>query len=72
MLGLAIAPIIIYAALQMLKGEKYRLVKAAGILSIVPCTSCCFFVGVPVGIWTLVVLADPEVKAFFQSRANQR
>ena len=70
-LGLALAPMIIYAALQMLKGEKYRLAKTAAILSIIPCTSCCFLVSIPFGIWTLVVLADPQVKAFFQSRANQ-
>ena len=70
-LGLAIAPTVIYAALQMLKGERYRLAKTAAILSIIPCTSCCFFISIPFGIWTLVVLADPQVKAFFQSRDNQ-
>lgn len=70
-LGLAIAPTVIYAALQMMKGEKYRLAKTAAILSVIPCTSCCFLISIPFGIWALVVLADPQVKAFFRSRADR-
>ena len=65
-LGLLAAPVIIYGAIQMLKGNKYGLAKTAAILAIVPLTSCCFLLGIPVGIWALIVLAKPEVKAIFQ------
>ena len=65
-LGLLAAPVIIYGAIQMLQGKKHGLAKTAAILAIVPLTSCCFLLGIPVGIWALIVLAKPEVKAVFQ------
>jgi hypothetical protein len=37
----------------------------AAILALVPCTSPCCLAGIPAGIWALVVLAKPEVKAGF-------
>jgi hypothetical protein len=40
--------------------------KAAAILSIVPLTSCCFLTGIPIGIWGLVILGKPEIKALFR------
>jgi hypothetical protein len=65
-LSLALAPVIIYGAVQMIQGKKAGLAKIAAILAIVPATSCCFLIGIPMGIWSLVVLAKPEVKAVFR------
>lgn len=67
LLTLIAAPIIIYGAIQMLKGNKYGLARTAAILAIVPLTSCCFLFGVPIGIWAFVVLSKPDVKAAFRS-----
>lgn len=40
---------------------------AVSILSMVPCVSPCCLLGLPVGIWALVVLNTPEVKQAFRS-----
>jgi uncharacterized Tic20 family protein len=69
-LSLIIAPIIVYGAIQMMNGRKYRLAKTSAILAVIPLISCCFIVGIPLGIWALVVLSQPEVKAFFSSEMN--
>ena len=63
LLGLIAAPFIIYAAVRMMAGKSHGLAMTAAILALVPCTSPCCLAGVPAGIWALVVLAKPEVKA---------
>lgn len=46
---------------------------SSAILSMTPCTSGCCLLGLPFGIWALVVLANPDVKAAFdQSTRNTR
>ena len=69
LLSLLLAPVIIYGAVQMMQGKKPGLAKIAAILAIIPVTSCCFLIGIPMGIWSLVVLAKPEVKAIFSGEA---
>lgn len=69
-LRLVLAPVIIYGAVQMMRGKKPGLAKIAAILAIIPVTSCCFLIGIPMGIWGLVVLAKPEVKAIFSGEAS--
>ena len=65
LLGLAVSGFIIFASTKMRKLESYGLVMAATIISMVPCLSPCCCVGLPVGIWILVVLCKPEVKSSF-------
>jgi hypothetical protein len=64
------APIIIYGVIQMKKGKNYKLAVTSATLAIIPFTSCCFLVGVPFGIWALLVLKSPEVFEFFQKELN--
>ncbi len=71
-LGIFIAPVIIYGAVKMMRGKKYGLAKIAAILAIVPLTSCCFIAGVPFGIWAFVVLRQPDVKAFFEGTLDEQ
>jgi len=63
--GLAVAGLIVYGAMQMMKLQKYGLSMAATIAAMVPCISPCCILGLPLGIWALVVLMKPEVKAAF-------
>ena len=63
---IALAGVIIYGALQMKKLVNYRMAMAASILALVPCVSPCCMLGLPIGIWALVVLVKPEVKSMFQ------
>ena len=62
---LALSAFYIFASTKMRKLESYGLVMIATILSMIPCVSPCCCVGLPIGIWILVVLAKPEVKAAF-------
>ncbi len=64
-LSLVLAPVIIYGASRMLKLTGYKLSRAAAVLALIPCTSCCFLVGIPMGIWALIVLNKPEIRQAF-------
>lgn len=62
---LAVAGLIIFASLKLKRLESFPLVVTAAILAMVPCTSPCCCVGLPVGIWVLVAIMRPEVKSSF-------
>ncbi len=64
-IGLLIAGVIIYASMEMKKLKQWGLAVAASILAMVPCISPCCIIGLPMGIWALVVLMKDEVKAAF-------
>lgn len=66
LIGLAISGLVIYAAQKMRNLESFGLVVTATILAMIPCTSPCCCIGLPVGIWVLVVLFKPEVKNAFR------
>lgn len=65
LLCLVTSPIILYAGIQMSKFRSYGLAKAGAVLSIIPCTTFCCIAGIPIGIWSIVVLGKPEVKTLF-------
>ena len=65
-LGIVVSVMILYGALKMKKLESHGWAIAASILALAPCISPCCFIGLPFGIWALVVLAKPEVKSAFQ------
>jgi hypothetical protein len=50
--------------MKMKKLERYGLAMTASILAMLPCSLCCVL-GLPIGIWALVVLMKPEVKSAF-------
>ena len=70
LLAFVLAGVTIKAGLDMRRSESYSLAMAAVILNMIPCyTTCaCGLLGVPLGIWGLVVLLDPDVKASFARR----
>lgn len=65
LVGIAINGLIVYGAMQMKELRNYGLAMAASILAILPCSCMCIF-GIPIGIWSLVTLNDPAVKASFR------
>jgi hypothetical protein len=65
-IGLLIAGLIIYAAMEMKKLRQWGLAVAASILAMVPCISPCCIIGLPIGIWSLVVLMNDHVKSAFK------
>lgn len=63
---IAVAAFIIYAALKMRELQQWELSLAASIVAMIPCVSPCCIIGLPIGIWALVVLLRPEVKEAFR------
>jgi hypothetical protein len=58
--------VILFGAWKMIRAQSYGWALTASILSILPCTGCCVL-GIPFGIWGLVVLNDAQVKSCFSS-----
>ena len=65
LIGIAIGVVILMGALKMKKLESYGFAMAAAILAMIPCISPCCLLGIPFGIWALVVLLDESVKSSF-------
>ena len=66
-IGIVVAGVIMYGAIKMRSLESYSLSMVSTILAMVPCISPCCLIGVPIGIWALVILSRPEIKAAFRS-----
>jgi hypothetical protein len=58
--------VILFGAMQMRKLENYVFAFTAAILAILPCVSACCILGLPFGIWALVIMNKPEVKSQFK------
>ena len=57
--------LIIIAALKMKKLESKGLAMTGAILAMIPCVSPCCLLGLPFGIWALVVMGKDEVSSQF-------
>lgn len=64
-LGTAVGILILLGAVKMKKLENYGLAMTASIIAMIPCFSPCCLLGLPLGIWAVVVLSKPEVKSAF-------
>jgi uncharacterized membrane protein YhaH (DUF805 family) len=64
-IGLAISGFVIWAALQMKQLRNWNMAVAASVVAMIPCIGPCCVIGLPIGIWSLIVLMKPEVKAAF-------
>lgn len=58
--------LIIFGAMKMMSLQSYGLAMAVSIIAMVPCLSPCCCLGLPVGIWSVVVLTSAEVKGAFR------
>lgn len=66
LISIAVSPIIIFGGVQMLGARRYSIALWAAILALIPLTSVCCIPGIPIGIWALIVLRHPEVRARFE------
>jgi hypothetical protein len=64
-IGIVVGVIIILGAMKMKKLESYGFAMTASVIAMIPCVSPCCILGLPFGIWALVVLNKPEVKSSF-------
>lgn len=64
---LVVGVLTIYSATRMKKFQGHTMAVVVSALACVPCTSGCCIVGIPIGIWSIVVLMDANVKAAFRA-----
>ncbi|MGB1929500.1 MAG: hypothetical protein ACPHO8_09325 [Mariniblastus sp.] len=64
--GLIGGGVIIFGCIKMMKLQAYGFAFATSILAMIPCISPCCLLGIPFGIWGLVVLNDPLVRNSFR------
>jgi hypothetical protein len=65
------ALIIIVGGIKLMNLSGRGLPIAGSILAMIPCTSyCCCLLGLPAGIWALVVLSRPEVTAAIAAKRS--
>ena len=60
------AAVVLVGAIKMKNLQNYGLAMTSAIIALIPCFSPCCVLGLPFGIWALVVLSDNRVKAAFQ------
>ncbi|XXF79573.1 hypothetical protein P2318_07395 [Myxococcaceae bacterium GXIMD 01537] len=65
LLPVALGGLVFFGGLKMRQLQSRGLAMAASIVALIPCFGCCCL-GLPVGIWSLIVLSKPEVKAAFR------
>jgi hypothetical protein len=65
LVGILVGGLILFGAMKMRALQSWGLSLAAAIVAMIPCISPCCCLGLPIGIWALVVLLDDNVKASF-------
>lgn len=67
LIGILLGAVTVWAGLQMRQLKYYGLAMTMLIINMIPCcNSCCCLVGLPVGIWGLMVMMKPDVKSAFK------
>ncbi|MFO0596464.1 MAG: hypothetical protein U0228_14200 [Myxococcaceae bacterium] len=64
LLGAVFGATMVLGGFQMRNLRTWGLALTGAIVAMMPC-SCCCVLGLPLGIWSIVVLIKPEVKASF-------
>ncbi|MCZ2343724.1 MAG: hypothetical protein LC104_18300 [Bacteroidales bacterium] len=58
--------LVVLGGINMLRVSGHGLAILGSVVAMVPfITSCCCFVGIPIGIWAIVLLTSKDVKAAF-------
>ena len=65
-IGIILNGVVLYGGLEMMKLKNFNLAMGASILAVIPCCSPCIILGIPFGIWSLVLLNKPEIKSAFR------
>jgi hypothetical protein len=60
-----LSAITIVGSIQMMRQKTWGFALATSIISMINIGNCCCLVGLPVGIWALIVLVNPTVKEGF-------
>lgn len=63
--------LIVYGAIQMFACRRFGMARTAAIFAVIPVCSPLLVLGIPLGVWALIVLARPEVRDAFRGNAAQ-
>jgi hypothetical protein len=66
-IAIVVAAVIIMGGLKMKNLQSRGMAMTASILAMIPCLSACCLLGLPIGIWSIVTLNDPNVRSAFTS-----
>jgi hypothetical protein len=66
-----VAILILVGGIQMLRFKTWGLALTASILSMVNVGSCCCILGLPIGIWALIILLASDVQQQFAANASR-
>ena len=69
-LGLVLSLAMLVGGFKMKSLSGYGLALTGAICAIIPCVNGCLCFAMPIGIWAVVVLANPDVKAAFRASAS--
>lgn len=64
--------VILFGSWNMRQGTRYRLAYVSAVLSSIPILSAAGYLGIPFGIWALIVLHRRDVKEAFARNAEDR
>jgi hypothetical protein len=62
---MATAAFTLWGGLQMLKLRHHGACMGAAIVAMLPCLGCCCVIGLPLGIWAVMVLNRADVRSAF-------
>lgn len=60
------AAFVLFGAIKMKNMKDYGVARAAAIVAIIPFVGPCCLIGIPFGIWAVIVLSKPHVRAAFR------
>ena len=62
---ITVLPTLFFGAQSMKCGRRYELATVACVVAALPCGPSCVL-GIPVGVWGLILLSDPKIKSSFR------
>jgi hypothetical protein len=68
--GFVLSVLMLVGGIKMKSLSGYGLALTGAICAIIPCVNGCLCCAMPVGIWAVMVLANPDVKAAFRASAS--
>lgn len=63
---LVLSVVILAGAAQMMRQRSWGLAMAASIIAMLHFQECCCLLGLPIGIWSIVILCRADVRSMFQ------
>ena len=64
-IGIVMDILVILGAYNLMNLKKYSMAMTGAVIACIPCCGPCFVLGIPFGIWALVLLKNTEIKPHF-------